>query len=172
MDRTAMVSARSVLGRFRSAGLTLAIAESCTGGLLAATLTAVEGSSAVIDRGFVTYSNAAKVAMLGVDEEILATRGAVSAACAQAMARGALARSDADRAIALTGIAGPGGGTATKPVGLVHFAIAARSREPRLFHRVFEGDRTAVREGAVLAALAMLEASVGPPVVRDHAQGN
>lgn len=164
--------ARDVLERCRAGGITLAIAESCTGGLLAATLTAVEGSSAVVDRGFVVYSNAAKAAMLGVPNDLIATHGAVSARCAAMMARGALARSDASMAIALTGIAGPGGGTDTKPVGLVHLALAASGAGLRLEERVFEGNRTAVRRSAVLCALDMIESSVGAPVIGDDTQGN
>ncbi|MCY4590191.1 MAG: CinA family protein [Alphaproteobacteria bacterium] len=164
--------ARDVLERCRAGGITLAIAESCTGGLLAATLTAIEGSSAVVDRGFVVYSNAAKAAMLGVPNDLIATHGAVSARCAAAMARGALARSDASMAIALTGIAGPGGGTVTKPVGLVHLALASSGAGLRQEERVFEGNRFAIRRSAVLCALDMIASSVGAPVVGDDTSGN
>ena len=104
----------------------IATAESCTGGLLAGLLTAVPGSSEVLERGFVTYSNAAKVEMLAVDGTTLERHGAVSAEVAAEMARGALARSRADLAVSITGIAGPGGGSEAKPVGLVHFALARR----------------------------------------------
>ena len=115
-----------MLERCRARGLTVATAESCTGGLVAGALTEIAGSSDVVDRGFVTYSNAAKQAMLGVPAAILERHGAVSRETAEAMARGALAHAPADLAVAITGIAGPGGGSAEKPVGLVHFAAAAR----------------------------------------------
>ncbi len=136
----------------------VATAESCTGGLVAAALTEIAGSSDVVDRGFVTYSNAAKEAMLGVPPAILERHGAVSRAVAEAMARGALAHAAADLAVSITGIAGPGGGSTEKPVGLVHFAAAAR--DGRLIHRERRfGDvgRSAVRQHAVIEALAMLE---------------
>ncbi len=110
----------------------LATAESCTGGLVAGALTEIAGSSDVVDRGFVTYSNAAKMAMLGVPEATLATHGAVSRQTAEAMARGALARAGVNLTVAITGIAGPGGGSADKPVGLVHFAAATHTT---LIHR-------------------------------------
>src|ERR687894_2174634 len=118
--------ARDVLARFDAAGYKLATAESCTGGLIAGALTEVPGSSSVVERGFVTYSNEAKTELLGVPAELIARHGAVSESVARAMAEGALARSRADVAVAITGIAGPGGATATKPVGLVHFALARR----------------------------------------------
>ena len=108
----------------RGKWLKIATAESCTGGLVAAALTEIAGSSDVVDRGFVTYSNDAKKAMLGVPEATLASHGAVSRETAEAMAQGALAHAPVDLAVAITGIAGPGGGTAGKPVGLVHFAAA------------------------------------------------
>ncbi|MCB2101332.1 MAG: CinA family protein, partial [Rhodobacterales bacterium] len=114
--------ARAVIAECLADGLTVATAESCTGGLIAACLTAVPGSSSVVDRGFVTYSNTAKTQMLDVPEALLVEHGAVSAPVARAMAEGALARSGASLAVAVTGIAGPGGGTETKPVGLVHIA--------------------------------------------------
>src|SRR5215468_11801064 len=119
--------ARALLDLCRSKKLTIATAESCTGGLVAATLTEIPGSSDVLERGFVTYSNAAKTAMLGVPADVIARFGAVSRETAEAMAQGALAHSPADLAVSITGIAGPGGGTPDKPVGLVHFAAAARS---------------------------------------------
>src|SRR5215472_2464282 len=122
-----------VLAACRDRGLKVAIAESCTGGLVAGALTDIPGSSDVLDRGFVTYSNAAKEAMLGVPGSILERYGAVSRETADAMAAGALAMSDADLVVAITGIAGPGGGSAEKPVGLVHFAAAAR--DGRHVHR-------------------------------------
>ena len=125
-----VAAAETLLARCRQAGLTLATAESCTGGLVAAALTAVPGSSDVFERGFVTYSNAAKADMIGVPAELIAREGAVSEAVARAMADGALAASRADLAVAVTGVAGPGGGTAAKPVGLVHLAVAIRAARP------------------------------------------
>ena len=155
-------AATRVLDLCRARGLTVATAESCTGGLVAAALTEIAGSSDVVDRGFVTYSNAAKQAMLGVPAGILDRHGAVSRETAEAMAKGVLAHAPADLAVAITGIAGPGGGTAEKPVGLVHFAAAAR--DGRLVHREERfGDvgRAEVRLRAVAEALAMLEDLVG-----------
>jgi nicotinamide-nucleotide amidase len=148
-----------VLDCCRARGLTVATAESCTGGLVAGWLTDVPGSSDVVDRGFVTYSNDAKRAMLDVPWEVLEEHGAVSRLTVEAMARGALAHSNADLAVAVTGIAGPGGGSIDKPVGLVHFAAAAR--DGRLAHREQRfGDigRTAVRQQSVLVALDLLQA--------------
>lgn len=156
-DRIRDASVR-VLDACRSRGLRVATAESCTGGLVAGALTEIAGSSDVLDRGFVTYSNAAKEEMLDVPAAILERHGAVSRETADAMAVGALARSVADLAVAITGIAGPGGGSAEKPVGLVHFAAAAR--DGRRFHREKRyGDigRSAVRGQSIAEALAMLE---------------
>ncbi|BAE51352.1 CinA family protein [Paramagnetospirillum magneticum] len=133
----------------------LATAESCTGGLVAAVLTAIAGSSSVMERGFVTYSNEAKTEMLGVPAALIAAHGAVSREVAQAMAEGALAHSRADAAVAITGIAGPGGGTADKPVGLVHFALARRGADTRHEAHVFAGDRDAVRLQAARTALGL-----------------
>jgi len=141
----------------RSKGLMLATAESCTGGLVAAQLTAIPGSSAVVERGFVTYSNEAKAEMLGVPPELIHTHGAVSEPVARAMAEGALAHSRAHLSVAITGIAGPDGGTAEKPVGLVHLATARLGGPILTRHHVFPGDRDAVRAQAVATALAMLE---------------
>jgi nicotinamide-nucleotide amidase len=155
-------AAARVLDLCRAHGLTIATAESCTGGLVAAALTEIAGSSDVVDRGFVTYSNAAKQAMLDVPAGILDRHGAVSRETAEAMAKGALAHAPADLAVAITGIAGPSGGTAEKPVGLVHFAAAAR--DGRLVHREQRfGDvgRAEVRLRAVAEALAMLEGLAG-----------
>ena len=126
MDEETYARAVAVLDAFRARGWTLATAESCTGGLVAGALTEVPGSSDVVDRGFVTYSNAAKMAMIGVPEATLAAHGAVSEATARAMAEGALKAAGVDAAVAITGVAGPGGGSAAKPVGLVHFACARR----------------------------------------------
>jgi nicotinamide-nucleotide amidase len=139
------------------------LAESCTGGLVAAALTEVPGSSAVLDRGFVTYSNEAKMQMLGVASDIIETFGAVSIACAWAMAKGALDRSGADVAVAISGVAGPGGGTALKPVGTVVFARVVRNAagEPEGELKFFEGGegpegRAEIRRQATLCALELL----------------
>ena len=150
-------AARRVLDLCRARGWRVATAESCTGGLVAAMLTEIAGSSAVVDCGFVTYSNAAKAAMLGVPAATLKRHGAVSAQVAAAMAAGALKRSQADLSVAITGIAGPGGGSKEKPVGLVHFAAASRSGE-RLARRRRYGKigRRRVRERSVAEALELL----------------
>jgi len=152
--------ADSVLAACRAAGLKVAAAESCTGGLITAALTAIAGASDVVDRGFVTYSNAAKTEMLAVPADLIAAAGAVSEAVARAMAEGALARSAADRAVAVTGIAGPDGGSAEKPVGLVWFGLARRGGKTATLHHVFPGDRAAVRQATVAKALRLLRAAV------------
>lgn len=156
--------ARSLLDICRMRKLTIATAESCTGGLVAGALTDIPGSSDVIDRGFVTYSNDAKRAMLGVKATTLAAFGAVSKETAQAMAVGALERAGVDLAVSITGIAGPGGATPGKPVGLVHFAVAAR--DGRLVHRECRFGalgRSTVRQRSVVEALRMLmELARGP----------
>ena len=157
IDPTLVKRAAQLLKHFGKSKLTLATAESCTGGLIAATLTEIAGSSDVVDRGFVTYSNAAKQAMLGVPAATIAAFGAVSRETAEAMAKGALAHSPADLAVSVTGIAGPGGGSAEKPVGLVHFAAATKGGA--LIHREKRfGDigRSQVRNASVAAALVML----------------
>ena len=151
-----LVTAEELLEAFRTAGLRLATAESCTGGLIAATLTEIAGSSDVVERGFVTYSNESKAELLGVPAALIERAGAVSAEVAEAMAEGALDRSAADLAVAVTGIAGPGGATATKPVGLVYLAVCRRGGQAYSERRVFAGDRTAVRRAAVAAAFALL----------------
>ncbi len=143
----------AVLDRYRSEGLKLATAESCTGGLIAASLTEIAGSSDVVERGFVTYSDEAKTELLGVPAALIADRGAVSAEVAEAMAEGALAQSHADAAVSVTGIAGPGGGTAEKPVGLVYLGACLRGGDPRHLRRVFPGNREAVRRAALEEAL-------------------
>ncbi len=150
--------ATALLALCRARRLKLATAESCTGGLIIGCLTDIAGSSDVVDRGFVTYSNAAKTEMIGVPSGLLARDGAVSASVARAMAEGALARSNADLAVAVTGIAGPGGATTEKPVGLVFFACARRGAMTRHERRVFPGDRAAVRQATVDAALELLRA--------------
>ena len=150
-------AAEALLGAARGRGLKIATAESCTGGLIAALLTEIAGSSDVFERGFVTYSNDAKRELLGVPEELLTTHGAVSAPVARAMAAGALKHARADIAVAVTGIAGPGGGTAEKPVGLVHIA-AARGGDTRAEeHRFGDLGREQVRLRTVEAALGLLE---------------
>ncbi|CAA7626109.1 CinA family protein [Magnetospirillum sp. SS-4] len=155
------IVAAEVLAAFEARGLMLATAESCTGGMVAAALTAIAGSSKVVERGFVTYSNQAKTEMLGVPAILIESHGAVSEAVARAMADGALARSRADVAIAITGIAGPGGGTAQKPVGLVHLARAERGGTTAHRSEIFAGDRDAVRLAAAMTALTML---LPPPI--------
>jgi nicotinamide-nucleotide amidase len=160
--------ARSLLDLCRSRRLTVATAESCTGGLVAGALTDIPGSSDVIDRAFVSYSNDAKRAMLGVDAMTLATFGAVSKETATQMAVGALERAGVHLAVAITGIAGPGGATPGKPVGLVHFAAAAR--DGRIIHRECRFGaigRSVVRQRSVLEALRMLmELARGPQQVK------
>jgi nicotinamide-nucleotide amidase len=153
--------AAALLDELRKQGLKLATAESCTGGLIAALLTEVAGSSDVVERGFVTYSNAAKSELLGVPEAMLAEHGAVSEPVARAMAEGALACSEADICVAVTGVAGPGGGTAAKPVGLVHIA-AARKGGPLLHQECRFNDigRGAVRIASVEAALQLVARAV------------
>lgn len=148
--------AARLLDECRQIGVKIASAESCTGGLIAAALTAVAGSSDVVERGFVTYSNEAKTELLGVAAAIIERHGAVSEAVALAMAEGALARARADIAVSVTGIAGPSGATAGKPVGLVHLACARRGRTTLLERRIFSGDRTDVREQSVAVAFALI----------------
>ena len=158
MSEELRAAATAVLAACRARGLKVATAESCTGGLVAGALTEIAGSSDVVDRGFVTYSNEAKQQMLGVAASTLRDHGSVSRETAEAMARGALGKADADIVVAITGIAGPGGGSADKPVGLVHFAAA--SRGGKLTHAELRyGDigRGLVRQKSVLQALEMLK---------------
>lgn len=149
-------AAESVLLACRKRGLKVVTAESCTGGLVAAALTAIAGSSDVVDRGFVTYANEAKREMLGVSWDALLGHGAVSDPVARAMAAGALARSGADLAVSVTGVAGPGGGTPDKPVGLVHFAGARNGFDSVAERHVFPGDRDTIRRLSVITALTIL----------------
>ena len=153
--------AREVLERCKAAGIMLATAESCTGGMVSAALTEIPGSSAVVERGFVTYSNAAKIQMLEVPEALILAHGAVSEPVARAMAEGALRHAAVDLAVSVTGIAGPGGATETKPEGLVHFACLRRGGET-VHDRVEFGalGRAAVRQASVIRALRMLSAAV------------
>lgn len=157
-----IAAATHVLDLCRARGLTVATAESCTGGLVVGALTEIAGSSDAVDRGFVTYSNAAKIAVLGVSPETLRAHGAVSAETAREMVTGLLKVAGTSLGVSVTGIAGPGGGSATKPVGLVHFAAARQGG--RLIERreVFTGQsRAGVRRLSVLAALAMLAELAG-----------
>lgn len=154
--------AREVVEANRKLGRRIAVAESCTGGLVAAAITEIPGSSEIFEAGFVTYSNAAKVAQLKVSEELVETFGAVSVATAWAMAQGALGASEADVAVAITGIAGPDGGSPAKPVGTVVFARAERGEDPdRVFadSKLFDGadGRAGIRLQAALCALELLE---------------
>ena len=150
-------AAANLLAAYRRHGWTLATAESCTGGLITAVLTDVAGSSDVVDRGFVTYSNDAKAGMLGVDPAMIEAHGAVSAEVAGAMANGVLAHSTANAAISVTGIAGPGGGSAEKPVGLVFFGFGIQGQPVGTVKEVFSGDRRAIRIASVDRALALLQ---------------
>jgi nicotinamide-nucleotide amidase len=162
--------ARALLDLCRTKKLKVAAAESCTGGLLAATLTEIAGSSDVFERGLVTYSNEAKQTMLGVASTTLAQHGAVSRETAEAMAKGALAHAPVDLAVSITGIAGPGGAVSGKPVGLVHFAAASRAGQ--LIHRerrYGEIGRAQIRRAAVIEALAMLTDLADPE--QSHAGG-
>ena len=169
LPRELVALAARVVAENRAAGRTIALAESCTGGLVSAALTEIPGSSAVLDRAYVTYSNEAKTECLGVPEDIIDTFGAVSVACAWAMAQGALRKSRADVAVAVSGIAGPEGGTALKPVGTVVFARALRDAagEPDGELVLFDGGtRSAIRVQAAMAALELLlpnQAAEGAP---------
>jgi nicotinamide-nucleotide amidase len=160
ISKTLVDKAREVVEANRAAGRRVAIAESCTGGLVSAAITEIPGSSDVFEAGYVTYSNAAKLAQLKVSEDVVDTFGAVSVATAWAMARGALLASEADVAVAITGIAGPGGGSATKPVGTVVFARAERDADPAKIvadqKHFDEPDRAGVRLQAALCALELL----------------
>lgn len=151
-----MTLAEAVVARAQAHGMMLATAESCTGGLVAALITSVAGSSAVLEQGAVTYSNAAKTRMLGVAADLIETHGAVSQPVAEAMAAGARTRAGVDLAVSITGIAGPGGGSNEKPVGLVHFGLATTNSVRHLERRFAEGDRHAIRLAATEQALKLL----------------
>jgi nicotinamide-nucleotide amidase len=159
-DPEILTLAEQVLGLCRARNWRLATAESCTGGLVAAVLTAIAGSSTVVERGFFVYSNNAKREMLGVSDETIAAHGAVSAETAAAMARGAAARAGVDLAVSVTGIAGPGGGTPQKPVGLVYLGLARRDGTSHVERRILPGDRGEVRRAATLLALELLRDAV------------
>lgn len=155
-------AARALLAALQSRGLRLVTAESCTGGLLCGLLTEIAGASRVLERGLVTYSNDAKVSLLNVDRALIEQAGAVSEDVARAMAEGALAQAPAEMAIAVTGIAGPDGGTATKPVGLVYIAVAVANRETRVRECRF-GDigRTGVRLASLAEAITLAQTALG-----------
>lgn len=153
--------ARQVIDRARARGLMIATAESCTGGLVAGALTDVAGSSAAVERGFVTYSNAAKASMLGVPMDLIDAHGAVSEPVARAMAAGALAHSEAAVVVSVTGVAGPGGGSAEKPVGLVHFAAAGPDGLIHVERRFGDQGRLAIRLESVRVALTLLLNRIG-----------
>lgn len=157
-DQEIHTLAEMVVREFTSAGLLVTTAESCTGGLIGGAITAISGSSDVYQRGYVTYSNDAKAELLGVDRDTLRDHGAVSAECASQMAIGALEAADANAAVAVTGIAGPGGGSDSKPVGLVYIAVATSEEEGAFVERFEFGDlgREAVRRETVKEALEML----------------
>ena len=149
----------ALLQRYRELGWKIATAESCTGGLVAGTLTAIAGSSDVYDRGWVAYSNEAKREQLGVPSMVLEARGAVSAEVAEAMAKGALHRSQAHVAVSVTGIAGPGGGSAEKPVGLVYIGLARKDGWSQVERCMFDGDRDSIRSQTVARALTHLHSA-------------
>lgn len=157
-DAALLERAAALIARYAKAGKRIATAESCTGGLVAGLLTSIPGSSAVVERGFVTYSDAAKAGMIGVPAALIDAHGAVSEPVARAMAEGSLAHSEADVAVSITGIAGPGGGSAQKPVGLVHLALATRGEATRHVERRY-GDlgRAEIRRRSVEDALALLD---------------
>ena len=161
-DAELLARAEALVNAYAADGRTVATAESCTGGLVAGLLTAVPGSSAVLERGFITYSNDAKAEAIGVPIDLIRRHGAVSEPVARAMAAGALAASRASVAVAITGIAGPGGGSAEKPVGLVHFGLSRRDGETRHLERRY-GDlgRAGIRRAAVADALGLLEDALG-----------
>ncbi len=156
LNATTLQDAAVLLAELQARGVTLATAESCTGGLIAAALTAIPGSSATVLAGYVTYSNEAKTRLVGVPEAMLAAHGAVSEPVARSMAEGALADSGAGIAISCTGIAGPSGGSAAKPVGLVFIGCARRGMETQVERHVFPGDRGAIRAATVDAAFGLI----------------
>lgn len=158
-----LAAAEELLSLCRARQLMIASAESCTGGLIAATLTAIAGSSDVVDRGFVTYSNQAKTEMLGVPAPLIARVGAVSEEVAAAMAEGALEHSHADIAVSVTGVAGPSGGSAEKPVGLVWLGLARRGWSAKAERHLFPGDRGAIRLASVAEAFRLIRTAAIAP---------
>lgn len=157
-DPGLLARAEALIRLCTTKGLKVTTVESCTGGLISALLTEIPGSSAVVDRSFVTYSNEAKAEMIGVPMSLIDAHGAVSAPVARAMASGALQHSNADLSVAVTGIAGPGGGSPEKPVGLVQFARAQRGAEPEVFEKRFDDKgRASIRRAALEFALTLLE---------------
>ena len=160
-DQALLTIAEQLLAACRAKGLKISTVESCTGGLVAGLLTEIAGSSDVVDRGFVTYSNAAKIQSVGVSEQLIATHGAVSEPVAIAMAEGGLRHSQADLCVALTGVAGPGGGSSEKPVGLVHLAVAVKGQSTRHARCFFDvPTRAGIRKAAVSKALAMMQEAI------------
>lgn len=160
-DAQTTIEIKDVMDLARENAFTIATAESCTGGLIAAALTSVAGSSEIFERGFVTYSNDAKVDMLDVDEDLITRHGAVSEQVARAMAEGAMQNSNANLAVSVTGIAGPGGGSKEKPVGTVHVGVASRDGSTAHAHlRIGDIGRTDIRHKTLLAALSMLKAQM------------
>jgi nicotinamide-nucleotide amidase len=162
--------AHDVLDAARAANKRIITAESCTGGLITGCLTAIAGSSDAIEGGLVTYSNESKISLLGVPRDAITENGAVSDVVASAMAEGALAASGADVAISVTGIAGPGGGTKEKPVGLVYMAVAQTGRDALVKRYVFAGTRTDVRRASVGAALELLLSALREPLEAEPAE--
>lgn len=155
-------AARRLLEAYKRAGLRLALAEASTGGLMASTLAGISGASAVLERAVIPYSNESKEEWLGVPVPLMVAHGAVSAEVARALAEGLLSRSRADVALAETGVAGPGGGTASKPVGLVFLAVARRGRDTTVERQVFSGERRGIQRDAALRGLVLLsEQSAG-----------
>lgn len=161
LSKDIIQSAADTIEACKAAGLMLATVESCTGGLVSGALTSISGSSDVLDRGFVTYSNEAKNELVGVPLQLIEAYGAVSMEVARAMAQGGVEHSNAQIAVAITGVAGPGGGTETKPVGLVHFGCVRQGHDVALYHEVYQGDRDAVRAASILQALAMIRQAAG-----------
>jgi nicotinamide-nucleotide amidase len=162
-DPETLALAAAVLTACRARNWHVATAESCTGGLVAAALTAIAGASEVVERGLVTYSNEAKIELLGVPRETIAAHGAISAETAAAMARGAVVRAGVDLAVSITGIAGPAGGTPQKPVGLAFVAVLRRGQKATVERHVFTGDRSAVRRAIAERALELLLDRLGSP---------
>jgi nicotinamide-nucleotide amidase len=169
VDDSLHLLATAVLDACRAKQLRLATAESCTGGMVAAALTDIAGSSDIVERGLVTYSNDAKSELLGVPPAVIEQHGAVSAEVAAAMATGALAHAPVELAVGITGIAGPGGGSREKPVGLVWFGIAAKGSDAKTESHVFRGDRAAVRTAATRRALELLLGAATAARAGDHA---